>query len=49
MTQIKAMGTCNIWKTGNRAITEIINSAGIDNQVKEHGLKVIEDIKKKLS
>jgi hypothetical protein len=29
------------------AITEIINSAGID-QVKEHGLKLIEDIKKKI-
>jgi hypothetical protein len=28
-------------------ITEIINSVGVDNQVKEHGLQVIEDIKKK--
>ena len=29
-------------------ITEIINSVGVDNQVKEHGLQVIEDIKKKI-
>lgn len=30
------------------AITEIINSVGVDNQVKEHGLQVIEDINKKI-
>ena len=35
-------------KQATDAITEIINSAGIDNQVKEHGLKLIEDIKKKI-
>ena len=35
-------------KQATDAITEIINSAGIDNQVKEHGLKLIEDIKEKI-
>ena len=29
-------------------ITEIINSVGVDNQVNEHGLRVIEDISKKI-
>jgi hypothetical protein len=29
-------------------ITEIINSVGVDNQVNEHGLQVIEDISKKI-
>ena len=49
MTQIKAMDALATYgKQAIDPITEIINSAGIDNQVKEHGLKVIEDIKKKI-
>jgi hypothetical protein len=47
LTQNKAMDALATYgKQAIDSITEIINSAGVDNQVKEHGLKVIEDIKK---
>ena len=50
MNQITAMDALASYR--NQAIdsiTEIINSHGIDNQVKEHGLKIIENIRKNSS